>query len=200
VPSILTVCTGNICRSPLAALLLAQKLASFAPTVTSAGTHALADMEVTAETARLAHAAGVADEATAAHRARRLTDEHLNNADLILAMTRGHRREIADIAPHRQRATFTLREFARIADEMTDDELRIGHRSEDPASVDPSARVRAMAAAVAHRRGFAPRPANPDDDDVDDPYGGTWDDYVHSAAQLEPAVDSVVRAVTVALG
>ena len=39
---ILTVCTGNICRSPLAEQLLRTRLAPLAPRVHSAGTRGLA--------------------------------------------------------------------------------------------------------------------------------------------------------------
>ena len=110
---LLTVCTGNICRSPLAEALLRERLAPLDVRVSSAGTRALVGYGMTPEAAQLAADYGVPE--VAAHRARFLTEGLLETPDLILAMSREHRRAIVDLAPRRLRSTFTLREFARLA-------------------------------------------------------------------------------------
>ena len=121
---ILTVCTGNICRSPLAAQLIARRLADLGVTTSSAGTRARDGAPMMPESAQIAVARGIDADATAAHRARYLTPAHLASPVLVLAMARDHRREVVELAPARGRSTFTAREFARLAAAVSDDELR----------------------------------------------------------------------------
>ncbi|MCP2638121.1 low molecular weight phosphatase family protein [Microbacterium sp. HD4P20] len=192
---ILTVCTGNICRSPLAEHLLRAQLAPYSPVIASAGTRGLASAPMTDEAVQLAVDLGVPAEVAATHRSRFLLDAMLAQPDLILTMTRDHRREVAELAPARLRSTFTIREFARIASTMSDDELRA---AAGEGGTDAAARVRAMGLGVAARRGLAMPPASPDEDDVIDPYRRSWQTYQLSASQLAPAIDQVVRAVALA--
>ena len=92
------------------------------------------------------------------------------------------------------RSTFTIREFARLSSAMSTEQL-----TASAVGTDAAERVRAMATAVAGQRGLVDAPADPADDDVIDPYGRSWATYQRSAAELEPAVDAVVRAVRAAL-
>jgi protein-tyrosine phosphatase len=55
--------------------------------------------------------------------------------------------------------------------------------------------VRAVVAAVARRRGRVDPPAHASDDDVVDPFRRPWKTYELSAAQIDPAVDQVVRVI-----
>lgn len=193
---ILTVCTGNICRSPLAEHLLRARLAPYSPVIASAGTRGLASAPMTDEAVQLAVELGVPAEVTASHRSRFLLDAMLQQPDLILTMTRDHRREVAELAPSRLRSTFTIREFARIASGMSDDELRAAAAE---GGTDAATRVRVMGMAVAAQRGLAMPAPTPDDDDVIDPYGRSWQTYQLSASQLTPAIDQVVRAIRLAV-
>ena len=193
---ILTVCTGNICRSPLAAVLLQQALAPLGARVTSAGTQGLDAAPMTPEAQRLAVELGADAAAVDAHRSRYLTEFELSSPDLILAMSREHRRRIVELAPARLRQTFTVREFARLAADTADDDIR---GAADAAGTDASARVRAAVAAVAGMRGMSAPPADPAEDDVIDPYRRSWETYQRSAGQLAPAVAETVRVLTVAL-
>lgn len=194
---ILTVCTGNICRSPLAAQLLAARLAPFSPVVGSAGTRGLPAAGMTPEAALIATELGIPPEVSGAHRSRFLTEQLLDSPDLILTMTREHRHAVAELAPSRLRATFTIREFARISHAIPDDELR---RAADAAGADASARVRAVASLVATHRGLVAPPPTRDDDDVVDPYGRSRQTYLLSASQLAPAVAATAEIVAIALG
>ena len=190
---LLTVCTGNICRSPLAEALLRERLAPLDVQVTSAGTGALVDYGMTPEAARLAADHGVPD--VASHRARLLTEGLLETPDLIFAMSREHRRYIADLAPRRLRSTFTLREFARLAQLASDESIAAAVVG----ASDPHEALRLAAARVAAMRSEAEPPADASDDDIVDPYRRSWKTYQLSASQLVPAVDEVVRVVRVAL-
>lgn len=193
---ILTVCTGNICRSPLAALVLQQRLGELGARVSSAGTRGLPSAPMTAESQTLAAAMGIAADAAAAHRSRFLTTSMILSADLILTMTRDHRREVAELAPARLGSVFTVREFARLAAGVPDAELRAAAGSAGP---DAAARVRAAAGVVASRRGLVLPPADRRDDDVTDPYGRPWAVYQQSASQLAPALERVIHALRVAV-
>lgn len=193
---ILTVCTGNICRSPLAEQLLRARLADLPVQVASAGTHGLAAAPMTPEAERIALSLGVPAEDAASHRSRYLTEQHLVAPALILTMTRAHRRAVAELAPARLRSTFTIREFARLAAAAPAHELR---SAADQAGTDAAARVRAMAAVVASYRGLAAPPVDPADEDVIDPYRRSWDTYLLSASQLQPAVDAAAAAVRLAV-
>ncbi|WP_109210440.1 MULTISPECIES: low molecular weight phosphatase family protein [Microbacterium] len=192
---ILTVCTGNICRSPLAEQLLRVRLADLDPLVMSAGTRGLPAAEMTPEAAHIAQALGVPAADSAAHRSRFLTEHHLAKPDLILAMTRLHRRAIVELAPSRLRSTFTIREFARLAAAVPPDELR----EATDAATSPSEKVRAAASVLSAYRGLVPAPDDPADDDVIDPYRQPWETYLLSASQLEPAVTAVAATLRTAL-
>lgn len=193
---ILTVCTGNICRSPLAEVTLRHRLAHHRATVASAGTHGLDAAPMTDEAQRLAISWGVAPADAAAHRSRYLSEGDLRSPDLILAMSREHRRRIVDYAPSRLRSTFTVREFARLSAAADDDSIRTAADGGGDAA---SARLRAAVAAVAAMRGLAAPARSPEEDDVVDPYRRSWDTYLRSGAQLAPALDEVVRVVDLAL-
>lgn len=107
---ILTVCTGNICRSPVAERLLAARLGDRAE-VTSAGTRAVVGAPIDPGMASLLDTAG---EASGGFAARQLTATQIRDADLVLALTRAHRARILEEVPAALRRTFTLLEFARI--------------------------------------------------------------------------------------
>jgi len=193
---ILTVCTGNICRSPLAEALLRTRLAPYQPVVHSAGTQGLDSAAMTAEAQHLAVALGVAAEVADQHRSRYLTEGDLRTPDLVLAMSREHRRKVVELSPARLRSAFTVREFARLAADTPDLDIA---QAAVTGGADGRARARAAVAAVAAQRGMSAPPADPADDDVIDPYRRSWDTYQLSAQQLVPAIDQVVRVMSIAM-
>lgn len=193
--TILTVCTGNICRSPLAEVLLRTRLEEIGVRVHSAGTHALVGHGMPEQALALAVAAGAGHEIATAHQARYLVEPLLVDADLVLTMAREHRSHVVKMMPNRLRRTFTVREFARLASTLSDDDARA---AADAAGGLPQERFAAVLRAVIDQRGLTPAVA--DDDDVVDPYRRSDQTYARSAAQLVPALDEVERIVRVALG
>lgn len=193
---ILTVCTGNICRSPLAEVLLRARLADLAPQVHSAGTYGLDAEPMTPEAHRLAVELGGDVDTAAAHRSRRLLEGSLGTPHLILGMSREHRQRVIELAPARLRSTFTLREFARLAASASTAEIA---RAVAGAPQDISARIRSAIAVVADRRAEVAPPSAPEDDDIIDPYGRSWQTYQLSASQLAPALDQVERILRLAI-
>ncbi|WP_104089035.1 hypothetical protein [Cryobacterium sp. N19] len=112
-PRILLVCTGNICRSPLAEQLLRARCDALGLLVEvhSAGTRAMVASPMTAEAAALSLKHGAHD---TEHAARQVTEQLVGEADLILTATRDHRREVVTLLPKATRYTFTLNQFARL--------------------------------------------------------------------------------------
>ena len=115
---VLFVCTGNICRSPLATSLLerALKERGLEVTVTSAGTGAW-DGAPASEGAYLVGLERGLD--LSGHRARLLTRELVEKADLILTMARHHRARVDELGGEGR--VFVLGEYAgRGGDEVSD--------------------------------------------------------------------------------
>ncbi len=91
---ILVVCVGNICRSPVGERLLAAKLPQL--TITSAGIGALVGHGADETMSAVAQARGLSLDR---HQARQFTAQMGGEADLILVMEPGHRREILRASP-----------------------------------------------------------------------------------------------------
>lgn len=107
---ILLVCTGNICRSPLAAALLQRALAERGIEgigVWSAGTGAW-DGAPVSEGAYLVGLERGLD--LSGHRARLLTRELVEEADLVLTMARHHRARVDELGGEGR--VFVLGEYA----------------------------------------------------------------------------------------
>lgn len=96
--TVLVVCSGNTCRSPLAAALLAARLADDDALrhveVHSAGTSAW-DGSPASEGSYLVALERGLDLST--HRARMLTTEMIQRADLVLTMSEAHAHRVADM-------------------------------------------------------------------------------------------------------
>jgi protein-tyrosine phosphatase len=114
---LLFVCTGNLCRSPVAgglALAWARESLQGSPElalveVLSAGTEAAAGRSMDASSAvALRQLGGDPEEFVS----RQVTPDLLEGADLVLTMTRDQRREVLRMAPRGLRRTFTLTEAA----------------------------------------------------------------------------------------
>ena len=194
--TILTVCSGNICRSPLAEQLIRARTRDLpdapAITVVSAGTYALDGDTMHAKSQEVARQLGITD--AHGHRARYLAAGHLRDADLVLAMARMHRRQIVSQEPRATKRTFTLREFARLADAVTDEQL-LGAFAAVPPAAPLKDRLTAALELLASHRGQSHTAAHPDEDDVLDPYQRGDDAFQLSTQQILPGVEAVVRVV-----
>lgn len=111
--TILVVCSGNICRSPMAAALLQARLAQD-PTrsdwrVRSAGLWALEGSPATDAAAQAVAEWGCTLDG---HQARQVTQQVIEKANLTLAMTPRHTEALRLAFPHVQDRVHTLAEMA----------------------------------------------------------------------------------------
>ena len=183
---VLHVCTGNICRSPMAERLMRSGLENRLGheagrfDVASAGTwgHSGAPMQEHALTVLADFGVDGRD-----FRARELVADHVEQADLVLTATREHRARCVTLHPRAAGRTFTLREFARLTAAVDPEQLPVG---------DVVERARALVRAAAGNRGVVPAGA-PEDDDLADPYRlplQAFDDCAELvAASLRPPLD-----------
>jgi protein-tyrosine phosphatase len=178
---VLVVCTGNICRSPAAELLLADRLGGAGVTVASAGTHALVGEPVHPPMAELLSAAGVE---ASRFVARELRPQDLRQADLVLTMSRAHRTAVATVLPAAVRRTFLLVEAADLAAAVA--------AAGWPEDVAPG--VAARLAALPALAGRYRRPAGANLE-VPDPYRRPLEEYRRAFATIESAVDRLACAV-----
>ncbi|MEX0833948.1 MAG: hypothetical protein WD276_08805 [Actinomycetota bacterium] len=168
---ILIVCTGNICRSPMAVgflrSILAERFGDDAPEVVSAGTvgwerHAAVDESI--------RAAGERDVDITDHQARMLQTDHIANADLVVGMSGEHREKVVSLMPDAAAKTFTLKELVALLEEQPQ-----GGSPSDVGS-------RVAAAEKIRDSGFE---GNPDDEDVVDPLGLGFDTYRAVAWEID---------------
>jgi protein-tyrosine phosphatase len=110
--SILVVCTGNVCRSPIAEgmvrSILQTRFGDAAPSVASAGTAGWVGSA--ADPSSIAAAAELGIDISA-HRARQLRADDVRSADLVLAMASEHGVAAARSAPEAGGVVFALKEL-----------------------------------------------------------------------------------------
>ncbi len=117
------------------------------------------------------------------HRSRRIDHELLAEADLILAMTREHVREVAVLDPSVLARTFTLKELVRAG-------FDVGPRRPGEALGGWLARV-----GSGRRREALLGVGHDPDYDVEDPVGRPRSEYELTASELEHLLERVVALV-----
>lgn len=177
--AILTVCLGNVCRSPQAELLLAARLREqgvVAPEVSSAGARALVGRRVDPSSAAELELRGIAHDAFAA---RQLTPALVQPAALVLTATRDLRSRVLEEVPGALRRTFTLREFAAHCERLV------------PAQDSPYADPSALVAEAAAQRGRLVL----EDPDIPDPIGRSAQTHALVAAIIDDAATTIAAAL-----
>jgi protein-tyrosine phosphatase len=194
---VLFVCSGNICRSPLGAQVLEARLTpgasaavgSGAPSgfgaasgfvVESAGT--IADDGAAMDDTAAAQSRRLGGDPSA-HRSRYLTAEIVEGADLVLTAERSHRAAVATLAPRASRRAFTIKQFARVLDGLEAGDLADVRSPQD------------LVDRVARLRGVVPPPADPADDDVDDPYRRSAATHERVADEIDAALATIADAL-----
>lgn len=107
--TVLFVCTGNTCRSPMAEVLLHERAAELPGwRVASAGICAGAGMRASLESAKAVAELGLD---LSNHRSRLLSPEQVRNARVVVAMTCAHADAVLEIEPAASEKIFLMRSF-----------------------------------------------------------------------------------------
>jgi len=169
---IVVLCTANVCRSPMAAALLARRLAVLGVTtlVSSAGMIRCGDPPLPDVISAMA-SYGID---IAPHRSRVARATDLHRASLVLAMARDNLRYAVTIEPEAWPRAFTLRELVRRGEQ-------IGPR----APGEPFADWLFRAQAGRERSSLLGYSA---EDDIADPAGGSRRAYSETASLLDRLV------------
>ncbi|MFY1636581.1 phosphotyrosine protein phosphatase [Solwaraspora sp. WMMB335] len=208
--TVLHVCMGNICRSPMAERLLVLAVrerldrlaldrlepgpASAVPVPEeeallhshSAGTggwHAGEEMNPPAARQVVARGGDVDGFA-----ARKLRSDQIDAADLVLTATADQQEYVLALRPDAVERTFVLGEFGRLLPAVNRDLLPPAQPTPDAVYARGVALVAAVAAA---RGGAAPQPG----DDLDDP----WGRGDHTFSRVADEIEETVEALGVAL-
>jgi len=186
---ILTVCTGNLCRSPYAEALLRARLDEVRPgafVVSSAGTDAPRGAPVDPGSAALLADRGVS---SAGLVSRRLTAGLAGEADIVLVMAAQHAHVVVDELPAAHRRTFLITAFAHQLEAIGRD--RDWSRLFAAAGVgdDVVSRWAALPDILAVEGPRVRRRRQPPD--VHDPVGGPPRAFARMAAEIDPAVERI---------
>ena len=168
------VCTGNLCRSPMAEVMLRHELerrGCAGVDVVSVGTWAYRGSPATEVAVDVMRDLGID---LASHRSRPIEDEDLVTADIIVVMTSVHLREVLGAAPDITDKVVLMKELA---------EIEMSPVESEATTVD---RVAALLS--------GPRPPRRRSLDVDDPMGLPAFAYERAAREIEAGV-KVLAAV-----
>ena len=92
------VCTGNTCRSPMAAAILSE-FGGEKYSASSAGTFVFSSSPICRDAAFTLESVGIAKYNYIPHRSRPVTDKLMQENDLIVAKTAGHRDVLCRLYP-----------------------------------------------------------------------------------------------------
>ena len=179
----LFVCTGNICRSPMAEQMLKANLQQSGVTgvtVESAGTWAMVGENIPKPGQDAMIEAGLTP---MPHSARQLDADLLREANLVLTATEEHRAEAVRTFVKANRYTFTIGEFARLAAFVENPE---GTEFVKSAASGLTEKLQLVASA----RGYV---EDMGDINLEDPYGLDIDAYRATRQQLTEDIEVLGR-------
>jgi protein-tyrosine phosphatase len=179
---VLFVCTGNIHRSVMGERLMRSRIQPRLPVaIRSSGTEAAVDHPIGEYTAIALKELGADPER---HKPQQLQANVAASADLILTAEIAHREIVLLQAPAALRRAFSLREFARLAEQVEPLKPVV------PFDVEA---VRAQVLRVSAQRGLAPRATR--SEDIADPVGASLAETRERAREIAECVDVVVSTL-----
>jgi protein-tyrosine phosphatase len=174
---IVVLCTANVCRSPMAAALLARRLAALGVTVPVRSAGMISSGEPPhPEVISVMASYGIQ---IASHRSRIVCAADLASASLVLAMARDNLRHAAITEPGAWPRAFTLKELVRRSEQI-----------EPRSPREPLSRWLSRAHAGRERSSLL---GDSLDDDVPDPAGGPLRAYADTAGLLDQLVKTLVE-------
>jgi protein-tyrosine-phosphatase len=121
VKTVLLLCTANICRSPMAAAIMRQRITDMGLSdqveVKSAGVWARSGQPASQDAITVLAGRGIS---LGAHRSQPLTPELLDRVDIVLVMEESHRQSIFHLAPKHLGKVLLLTELSGLHDDVED--------------------------------------------------------------------------------
>lgn len=189
------VCTGNICRSPFAEMItrhllvarLGERVAARFE-VSSAGVGAVVGAQMHPYTRDELMPWGLDGIAAGRFAARQLQMSMVHASDLVLGANPSHRSMIVERSPESMATSFSVREFARLANAV------------DPAWLpdEPVKRARALVEEARKQRGLVPMGEG--EDRIPDPMGRPHEAHRRAAMLIVDAVKSIVDRIAPSVG
>jgi protein-tyrosine phosphatase len=180
----LVVCTANICRSPMAAALLAAAFVDATPPVEVSSAGFLFADRPASDTATKVLRERQLD--LHAHRSRIVERELLDDADLVLTMERRHARDLILEFDNAEKI-HTLKGFAQLVFELTADDHQPPVRGAR-ALLDAASAARSNVALLGDGRV----------DEIADPHGRSARVHRKTVAEIAAAVDVIAAAFATA--
>jgi protein-tyrosine phosphatase len=203
--TVLHVCVGNICRSPMAERLLALALRRrvgekgeqlYVSHGAGTGSWHVGEPMNAPAARQLAQRGGFAD----GFLARRLTPGMIDNSDLILCATVEQVRDVLEVRPAASHRTFVLGEFGRLLRSV---DLNVLPRSDGSVEGAYDRGVALVVAVDAVRGGGAVWGSDGQrrhpplrSDDLDDPWGMADREFARVADEIEQTVVPLASALT----
>ncbi|PZD97771.1 low molecular weight protein arginine phosphatase [Paenibacillus sambharensis] len=191
---ILFVCTGNTCRSPMAEALLREraKARGIEVEVRSAGVSTVDGLPVSPHAAETLRARNI----THAGSSHAVTGQLIDWADLILAMTTSHKRNLIERFPVAVEKTHTLMEYVEDRKDVMSDiselerlysEWQVKQVLGEQLSDEERARLLQLEQQIPSF-------------DIADPFGGSLERYRQVADELTGAVDKLLDKLLLGMG
>ena len=195
--SVLFVCTGNTCRSPMAEHMFKKMLAEYGLServaVRSAGLSSVTGQRISDNALKVLVRRGLQN--VDRHRARRVSHDQVDRADLMLTMTMDHKREIIRRFPDALDKVYTLLEYATedvLTKQLWDEwqkltvETQLAHVGTSDAGGDEYVTNEARRLRLEFLEDQLPLL------DIPDPFGQNEDAYELTAEELESACEQAL--------
>jgi protein-tyrosine-phosphatase len=114
---IMFVCTGNTCRSPMAEVIAKSIFPSDKYEIISRGLSVFEPMPASENACKAAEENGLSLEE---HVSRQITEDDINESDIIFTMTGAHKQMIASVCNRLNKPVFTLAEFTGHNEDISD--------------------------------------------------------------------------------
>lgn len=168
------MCTGNLCRSPMAEAFFRQRCDErVMPWTTQSVGTVTAGRRPPEEVVDAMTRYGI-DVST--HRSRRIAYGHVSAADLVIGMERSHVRDATMVLPMAFTRTFTLKELVRRGEAIGPCSQPIDH----------------WLAWLGMGRSPSNLVGSDAEDDIVDPYGRSWRTYLACAAEIDNLIARLV--------
>lgn len=182
--NVLFVCTGNTCRSPMAEKILKKRVIEekIDMNITSAGISTIEGQAASKHAEKIMRNYGESE-----HSAKRITQDLIEWADLILTMTIEHQRYLISNNKEFKDKIFTLKEFSKINKDEKKLYLQFEAKKQDFHKKNKKVIGDLRELQKLERELYLLN--------ISDPFGGSYEDYKYTAKEIEKAVEELLKKI-----